>query len=71
MKAPPVNFGRRSMRGNAVPTQNVNVNVEGGNAFARFMVAPESQKVIGDFGKDKYGQPLFFPDAGKREEEVG
>jgi tungstate transport system substrate-binding protein len=50
---------------------NVKVNVEGGNAFARFMVAPDAQKVIGDFGKDKYGQALFFPDAGKRDEEVG
>jgi tungstate transport system substrate-binding protein len=50
---------------------NVKVNVEGGQAFAMFLVAPETQKVIGDFGKDKYGQPLFFPDAGKKDEEVG
>jgi tungstate transport system substrate-binding protein len=50
---------------------SVKVNVEGGQAFARFLVAAETQKVIGDFGKDKFGQPLFFPDAGKNEEEVG
>jgi len=50
---------------------NVKLNVAGGKAFADFMVAPDTQKVIGDFGKDKYGQALFFPDAGKKDEEVG
>ena len=47
------------------------INVEGGMAFAQFMVAGDTQKVIGDFGRDKYGQALFFPDAGKRDDEVG
>ena len=28
-----------------------------------FLVSAEAQKIITDFGKDKYGQPLFFPDA--------
>lgn len=41
------------------------VNADGGKAFVEFMVSPETQKMIGEFGKDKYGQPLFFPDAGK------
>jgi tungstate transport system substrate-binding protein len=50
---------------------NVAINVAGGKAFADFMVAPDTQKVIGDFGKDKYGQQLFVPDAGKSEAEVG
>jgi tungstate transport system substrate-binding protein len=50
---------------------NVKLNVEGANAFADFMVAPETQKVIGEFGQDKYGQALFVPDAGKSEAEVG
>jgi tungstate transport system substrate-binding protein len=30
------------------------------------MTSQETQKMIGDFGKDKFGQPLFFPDAGKQ-----
>lgn len=47
------------------------VNKDGGKAFADFMVSPETQKVIGEFGKDKYGEPLFFPDAGKKEEDLG
>lgn len=41
------------------------VNAEGGKAFADFMVARDTQDTIGKFGADKYGQPLFFPDAGK------
>jgi tungstate transport system substrate-binding protein len=49
----------------------IKVNVEGGQAFAKFLVAAETQKTIGEFGRDKYDQPLFFPDAGKKEEEVG
>lgn len=50
---------------------NVPINVAGGKAFADFMVAPTTQQVIGDFGKDKYGQQLFAPDAGKSESDVG
>lgn len=42
------------------------VNAPGGKAFAEFMVSAEVQKIIGDFGKDKFGSPLFFPDAGKQ-----
>jgi tungstate transport system substrate-binding protein len=50
---------------------NVPINVAGGKAFADFVVAADTQKVIGDFGRDKYGQALFVPDAGKSEAEVG
>jgi tungstate transport system substrate-binding protein len=41
------------------------VNAEGAKAFVAFMIAPETQKMIGEFGKEKFGAPLFFPDAGK------
>jgi tungstate transport system substrate-binding protein len=50
---------------------NVKLNVAAGKAFADFMVAPQTQQVIGEFGKDRYGQQLFVPDAGKSEAEVG
>lgn len=43
------------------------VNAAGGKAFADFLVSPEAQAVIRSFGVDKYGQPLFIPDAGKPE----
>ena len=49
----------------------VPINAAGGKAFADFMVAPSTQKVIGDFGRDKYGQALFVPDAGKSDADVG
>jgi len=47
------------------------VNYNAAVAFANFMVAPETQAVIGSFGVETYGQPLFIPDAGKTEAEVG
>jgi tungstate transport system substrate-binding protein len=50
---------------------NIPINRAGGKAFADFMVTPDTQKVIGEFGKDKYGEALFVPDAGKSEAEVG
>ncbi|MDQ6671720.1 MAG: substrate-binding domain-containing protein, partial [Chloroflexota bacterium] len=50
---------------------NVKINTAGGKAFADFMVAPDTQKVIGEFGQEKYGQQLFVPDAGKSEADVG
>jgi tungstate transport system substrate-binding protein len=56
---------------NAAKFPGVPINVAGGKAFADFMVAPDTQKVIGQFGVDKYGQQLFVPDAGKSEADVG
>jgi len=32
-------------------------------AFRDWLVAPETQRRIGDFGVEEYGQPLFVPDA--------
>jgi len=48
------------------PEKFTKVNAAGGKAFVEFMIAPETQKVIGEFGKDKYGAALFFPDAVKK-----
>lgn len=50
---------------------NVKINYEGAKAFSDFMVAPDTQKVIGQYGVDKYGAPLFFPDVGKTEAQLG
>ncbi len=47
------------------------VNYEGALAFLNFMIAPSTQKTIGDFGVDKYGQPLFYPDADKTDADLG
>lgn len=53
------------------PDKFKGLNVKGAKAFADFLVSEEGQKIIGEFGVDKFGQPLFFPDAGKKEEELG
>jgi tungstate transport system substrate-binding protein len=53
------------------PGNGPRVNAAGGAAFADFMVSAEVQKLIKTFGVDKYGQPLFVPVAGTKEEEVG
>lgn len=52
------------------PAKFSKVNYDGAKAFVDFIVAPDTQKLIADFGKDKYGQPLFFADAGKSIEEI-
>jgi tungstate transport system substrate-binding protein len=46
------------------------VNGPGGAVFVDFMVSDATQAIIKDFGVDKYGQPLFIPDAGKDEAEL-
>lgn len=47
------------------PDKFPKVNAAGAQAFADFILSPEGQKIVAEFGKDKYGSPLFFPDAGQ------
>jgi tungstate transport system substrate-binding protein len=47
------------------------VNAAGARAFADFMVSPRTQELIGRFGVDRVGAPLFTPDAGKKPEALG
>ena len=47
------------------------VNHRGALAFAEFLTDPTTQQVIGEFGVDKYGQPLFYPDADKTDADLG
>ena len=53
------------------PAKWPKINTTGAKAFSDFMVAKETQDIIKTFGVDKFGSPLFFPDAGKKEEELG
>ena len=52
------------------PSNGPKVNAVGGAAFADFMVSADVQQVIKSFGVDKYGQPLFVPVAGAKEDEL-
>jgi tungstate transport system substrate-binding protein len=49
------------------PKNAPRINVTGGKAFADFMVSPETQTRIGQFGKSRFGISLFVPDAGKQD----
>jgi tungstate transport system substrate-binding protein len=53
------------------PVKWPKVNNEGAKAFAQFLISPETQKMIGEFGVDKYGQALFTPDADKTDADLG
>lgn len=53
------------------PEKFPNMNLEGARAFADFITSPAGQQIIAAFGMEKYGQPLFFPDADKTDAELG
>jgi len=53
------------------PAKWPKVNVAGAKVFSDFMVAKETQDMIKTYGVEKFGAPLFFPDAGKKEEDLG
>ena len=53
------------------PTKWPKANAAGAKAFSDFMVAKATQDIIKIYGVDKFGSSLFFPDAGKKEEDLG
>jgi tungstate transport system substrate-binding protein len=53
------------------PEKYPKLNTEGAKAFAAFLVSKKGQDMISKFGVEKFGQPLFTPDAGKSEAELG
>src|SRR3989442_8925729 len=52
------------------PKNAPRINVAGGRAFADFMVDTATQRLIGEFGRTRFGRPLFVPDAGKADRWV-
>ena len=52
------------------PAKRPRVNNPGAKSFSGFMVSKETQGIIKTFGVDKFGSPLFFPDADKKEEKL-
>jgi tungstate transport system substrate-binding protein len=47
------------------------VNYDGAIAFSKFITDPATQAVIAEFGVEKFGQPLFYPDADKTDADLG
>jgi tungstate transport system substrate-binding protein len=44
---------------------------DGAKAFSDFMLSAETKGIIKACGVEKYGSALFFPDAGKKEDDLG
>jgi len=47
------------------PKNAPRINARGGQALADFFVAEQTQRLIGQFGKARFGRSLFVPDAGR------
>ena len=52
------------------PEKSDKINEEAAKAFVEFMISKETQEIISEFGIEQYGQPLFFADAGKDENNL-
>jgi tungstate transport system substrate-binding protein len=46
-----------------IPAKHPHIHEREANSFAEFLVSPNGQRAIGAFGVERYGQPLFVPDA--------
>ena len=47
------------------PAKHREVKPDEARALVAFLASPPAQTLIGSFGESRFGQPLFFPDAGK------
>ena len=53
------------------PEKFSKVNQQGAKAFSDFLLSGEGQALIAAYGKDKFGESLFFADGGKTEKDFG
>jgi len=47
------------------PDKHPNVNGGAAKKFIKFLTGSQGQRIIRDFGKDKYGESLFTPNSGR------
>lgn len=52
------------------PERFSKVNAAGAAAFSEFIRSGEAQEIIRGFGVERFGEPLFHPDAGKSEDSL-
>jgi tungstate transport system substrate-binding protein len=45
------------------PRKHPHVRSEAAQRFADFLLSAEARRLVAEFGKDRYGEPLFFPGA--------
>jgi tungstate transport system substrate-binding protein len=43
------------------PQKHPHVRARAARAFADFLSSPEGRAAVGEFGKERFGQPVFFP----------
>ncbi len=53
------------------PAKHAGVKTDLARTWVNFLVAPATQRLIGQFGKARFGQPLFVADAGKTVAQLG
>lgn len=53
------------------PVRHPAVKTELARTWDRFLVAPATQRTIGEFGRARFGQSLFVADAGRTEAQLG
>jgi tungstate transport system substrate-binding protein len=46
------------------PEKHPGINAEGGQAFVEWMIKDSTQQLIGQYGVEEFGAPLFTPNAG-------
>ncbi len=49
------------------PLEGHVANRTGGEAFAAFVTSPAGQAIVARYGRERFGRPLFVPDAGRAE----
>jgi tungstate transport system substrate-binding protein len=52
------------------PAKGIWIDPTGARAFADFLLGAEAQALIGGYGVDRYGQPIFVPDANRTEDDL-
>lgn len=53
------------------PEKFSTVNEDGARSWVAFLIRDDIQEEIGQFGMDRFGQALFFPDADKSDADLG
>lgn len=69
-----VNQGEELLNAYSVIAVNLekrpNINFEGAITFIKFLISEEGQEIIGNYGKETYGQNLFYPTVNLLEENT-
>lgn len=53
------------------PAKHAGVKAHAAAQFVAFLVSPATQRAIGAFGRSRFGEPLFIPDAGTDSARLG